>query len=126
VGLQGLECYKCSLLNELPNIVGLQELYCENCPLITEIPNIAGLEELRCYSCPLLTEIPNIAGLQILICYKCKWLNIDNVRFNDQLNKLKVIQRRYRKRQYIRKFNCRMALVKILVPDLVNEVMKFM
>ena len=39
---------------------------------------------------------PVIKGLQVN-CYNCTWLNIDNPNFNNNVNKLIVLQRLFKK-----------------------------
>src|SRR5437773_2058455 len=92
-----LDCSKCPFLTLIPIIPGLHELYCSECPMLTEISIIPGLKKLECCWCPLLTEIPKIDGLKSLICYYCKWLRVENENFDDQLKKVIVLQRWFKK-----------------------------
>ncbi len=60
--------------------------------MLTNIPSIQGLQDLDCSNCPLLTYIPSIQGLQELICSNCKWLNINNIKYEINIKKLKKLQ----------------------------------
>ncbi len=102
-GLQVLDCFNCPLLTNISSIQVLQNLCCSYCPLLTcgsegacpkkaHIPSIQGLKILDCSNCPLLTDIPSIQGLQNLCCCYCPWLNIDNMEYEINIKKLKILQ----------------------------------
>ena len=93
-GLEELYITDCSKLTSIPNIEGLKELYCNNCPNLTSIPKIEGLKKLCCYGCPNLTSIPNIKELN---CSSCPWIPYQNDDFKDNIKKLIILQRWFKK-----------------------------
>ena len=77
--------------------VGIKQLHCINCPNVKEIPYIHGLEELYITDCSKLTSIPNIEGLKYLSCYGCPWIPYQNDDFKDNIKKLIILQRWFKK-----------------------------
>ena len=79
-------------LIEIPNVKGLQELYCSNCSRLTEIPNIKELCILNCCNCRKLTKLPDHHNARLLCCSGCVWLNRSNLKFDENITKLKILQ----------------------------------
>ncbi len=93
-GLQELHCGNCPMLSNIPLIKGLQQLSCDNCPLVKNIPLIEELQRLKCTNCPLLTNVPTpINNIPLLYCYNCKWLKENNYEYDNNIKKIKIIQR---------------------------------
>ncbi len=108
--LQKLYCEYCPLLTNILSYTTLQELNCSSCPLLKNIPLIESLKILYCFNCPMLTKIAIIkdekvltsgrifqektskSKLRELYCTKCKWLNINNIEYDNNIKNLIKLQ----------------------------------
>jgi hypothetical protein len=109
-----------TLISELNVPHTLRGLICEECPNITAIPYIEHLFILDITSSRCITSVDSFPIISTT--NGCVWLNPVETR----LQKLILIQKRIRAWIKIKKFVCRMKLVKRLPLVLINNVFEYL
>ena len=94
--LTRLECYNCTSLTFLHTFKKLESLSCSGCVKLTSLPLFRRLLRLNCNYCTNLTHVPFMEYLYLIYCDGCKWLN-QNKDYNNNITKLKIIQKYYKK-----------------------------
>jgi hypothetical protein len=107
-------------ISELNVTHKLSGLICEECPNIKFIPYIQFLFALDITNSRSITSVDSFPAISS--SKGCVWLKPEN----DRLQKLCLIQKRMRKWIGMKKFVCRMKLVKCLPLVLVNSVFEYL
>jgi hypothetical protein len=122
------ELYCCDTkINEIPYIESLLVLSCINTNIQTLL-KYPKLMRLNCNNCRMLTHVHydkyDIARLsnRNSIFEHCPWL-YPNVK---DIEKVKMIQRFYKRFLNIKRFKIRMVLNKYIYPDLINIITKYL
>jgi hypothetical protein len=114
--LEYLDCSHLPLLSSLPISLpaSLQRLNCSYLPLLTALPTFlpASLQHLQCTDCPRLAHLPTSLpdSLEEMFYWGCPMLpqqfSIEEFRVLlkvKRLNRIRFLQRRYRKRRRVRR-----------------------
>ena len=108
--LKHICCDFCKNLEKLPNVRGIKKIYCYECFKIKVIPNRNNsLVILDCRYCSSLTHIINCENIRNKLIENCIWI----IKNKMNINKLKYLQRIFRKHLLIRKI---LKISRCLIP----------